>query len=143
MTAPVPLRSRAKRNGLKRVGPSGPSGLSLPGAADGWLLSRSWRRPEGVPVCGAYPPFLAQNKILQLDPNRPIYAPAEAYVDLFVGYNTKLFNDKVRARFQLNVKNVQEDGGGLLKTSAFFDGKPSTYRIVDPRQFILTASFDL
>ncbi|HTZ21081.1 MAG TPA: hypothetical protein VMC06_09385, partial [Opitutaceae bacterium] len=86
---------------------------------------------------------LAQNKILQLDPNRPIYAPAEVYVDLFVGYNTKMFNDKVRARFQLNVKNVQEDGGGLLKTAAFFDGRASAYRIVDPRQFILTASFDL
>ena len=86
---------------------------------------------------------LAANKILQLDSNRPIYAPAETYVDLFVGYNIKLFNDKVRARFQLNVKNVQENGGGLLKTAAFFDGQASTYRIVDPRQFILTASFDL
>jgi hypothetical protein len=86
---------------------------------------------------------LPANKILQLDSNRPIYAPVETYIDLFVGYNTKLFHDKVLARFQLNVKNVQEDGGGLLATSAFFDGRPSTYRIVDPRQFILTVSFDL
>jgi hypothetical protein len=55
----------------------------------------------------------------------------------------RLFGDKVRANFQLNVKNVQEDGGGLQKTQAFFDGRAATYRIVDPRQFILTASFDL
>jgi len=41
------------------------------------------------------------------------------------------------------VKNVQENGGRLQKTSAFFDGRASTYRIVDPRQFILSASFDL
>ena len=86
---------------------------------------------------------LAANKILQLDPNRPIYAPAETYVDLFASYRTRLFRDRVRANFQLNVKNVQESGGGLQATSAFFDGRASTYRIVDPRQFILSASFDL
>jgi hypothetical protein len=85
---------------------------------------------------------LPANKILQLDPNRPIYSPAETYVDLFVSYRTRLFHDKVRASFQLNVKNVGESGGGLLATSAFLDGSPSTYRIVDPRQFILTAGFD-
>ena len=84
---------------------------------------------------------LPQNKILQLDPNRPIYASAETYVDLFVGYRTRMFGDKVRANFQLNVKNVTEDGGGLQATSAFFDGRASTYRIVDPRQFIISASF--
>ncbi|HWA25875.1 MAG TPA: TonB-dependent receptor [Lacunisphaera sp.] len=86
---------------------------------------------------------LAANKILQLDTNRPIYSPAETYVDLFVSYSTKMFGDKVRARYQLNVKNVQENGGGLQKTGAFLDGTASTYRIVDPRQFILSASFDL
>lgn len=86
---------------------------------------------------------LPANKILQLDPNRPIYSPAEANVDLFVSYRTKMFADRVRANFQLNVRNVQEDGGRLQKTSAFFDGRASTYRIVDPRQFILSASFDM
>ena len=86
---------------------------------------------------------LASNKILQLDPNRPIYSDPETYVDMFVTYSTKLFSDKVRAKFQLNVKNVGESGGRLLPTSAFFDGQASTYRIIDPRQFILSASFDL
>ncbi len=86
---------------------------------------------------------LAANKILLLDPNRPIYSPGQTYVDLFVGYRTKLFSNRVRATFQLNVKNVQENGGCLLATSAFPDGTASTYRIVDPRQFILSASFDL
>ena len=86
---------------------------------------------------------LPANRILALDPNRPIYSPSETYVDMFVTYSTKLFNDKVRARFQLNVKNLQESGGGLQATGAFFDGKAHTYRIVDPRQFVLSASFDL
>jgi hypothetical protein len=86
---------------------------------------------------------LAANKILQLDPTRPIYSSPDANVDVFITYRMKLFADKVRANFQLNVKNVQEDGGRLQKTGAFFDGRASTYRIVDPRQFILSASFDL
>ena len=81
--------------------------------------------------------------ITALNPNRPIYTPAETYVDLFVGYHTRLFRDKVRARFQLNVRNVQENGGGLQATQAFPDGTPLAYRIVDPRQFILSASFEL
>jgi hypothetical protein len=81
--------------------------------------------------------------ITELNPNRPIYSPSEAFVDLFVGYNTRLFSNRVKARFQLNVKNVQENGGGLQPTQAFPDGTPLAYRIIDPRQFILSASFEL
>lgn len=86
---------------------------------------------------------LAANKILQLDPNRPIYSPAETTADFYVTYKTKLYHDKVRATFQLNVKNAFEDGDRLLATSAFFDGRASTYRIVDSRQFVLSAAFEL
>jgi len=86
---------------------------------------------------------LPQNKILQLDPNRPIYSPQQVYVDLFTSYRRRFFNDRIRANFQLNVKNVQEGGGGLQKTQAFFDGRAATYRIVDPRQFILSVSLEL
>lgn len=81
--------------------------------------------------------------ITQLDPNKPVYSPAETYVDLFVAYRTRLFNDKVRASFQLNVKNVTESGNRLLTTAVFPDGSPLAYRIVDPRMFVLSASFDM
>ncbi len=86
---------------------------------------------------------LPQNKILQLDPNRPIYSPEQVYVDLFASYRLRLLRDRVRANVQLNVKNAQESGGGLQKTQAFFDGRAATYRIVDPRQFILSVAFEL
>lgn len=86
---------------------------------------------------------LPANRILELDPNRPIYSPAETFVDLFASYNVRLYSGKVRAKFQLNVRNVFEDGGTLQATQAFFDGKAATYRIVDPRQFILSATFEL
>ena len=83
-----------------------------------------------------------ENKILQLDTNRPIYSPDETFVDLFLSYKTKLFNDKVDARFQLNVKNAFEGGGSLQATQAFLDGTAAVYRIIDPRQFIFSATFD-
>ena len=80
--------------------------------------------------------------ITELDPGRPIWDKAHTYYDAFVGYRTRLWADKVGASFQLNVRNIQESGR-LQPVGAFPDGTPHSYRIVDPRQFILTASFDL
>ena len=80
--------------------------------------------------------------ITDLDADRPIWDKSRFYFDLFIGYRTKMWKDKVSARFQLNVRNIQE-GGRLQPIAACPDGTPTTYRIVDPRQFILTASFDL
>ncbi|MCX6954215.1 MAG: TonB-dependent receptor, partial [Verrucomicrobia bacterium] len=80
--------------------------------------------------------------ITELDPNRPIYDKAHAYFDAFVGYRTRLFNEKIGTTIQLNVRNIQESGR-LQAIGAFPDGTPNAYRIVDPRQFILQATFDL
>lgn len=80
--------------------------------------------------------------ITALDVNRPIFAPSEIFVDLFASYNMKLWNDKVRAKFQLNAKNITENGGGLRTIQAFPDGTGQAYRIIDPRQFILSATFE-
>ncbi len=80
--------------------------------------------------------------VTDLDPNRPIYDKARCYVDAFVGYRTKLWGGKVGATFQLNVRNLQEDGR-LQPIGAYPDGTASTYRIVDPRLFILQAKFEL
>jgi hypothetical protein len=80
--------------------------------------------------------------ITQLDRDRPIYDQRHFYVDLLAAYRTKILSDKIGLTIQLNVRNVQE-GGRLQAVSAFPDGTPNAYRIVDPRQFILTATFDL
>jgi outer membrane receptor protein involved in Fe transport len=80
--------------------------------------------------------------ITALDPNRPIHDPARLYADAFVSYRTRLFANKVGAAFQFNVRNLQENGR-LQPISAYPDGTPNAYRIVDPRQFILTMTFDL
>jgi hypothetical protein len=79
--------------------------------------------------------------ITALDPNRPIYDDSHFYVDLNASYQTRLFNDKVGATFRLNVRNVQESGR-LQGVGAFPNGEIHSYRIIDPRQFILSAAFD-
>ncbi|HET7536193.1 MAG TPA: hypothetical protein VFJ90_07055, partial [Candidatus Didemnitutus sp.] len=64
------------------------------------------------------------------------------YVDAFVSYHTKLWSDKVGTTIQVNVRNIAE-GGRLQPIGAFPDGTPNAYRIVDPRQYFVTVSFDL
>jgi len=50
-----------------------------------------WHRPQSRPE----PPHLGQIRY---------------YIDLSAGYNLRLFNSKVRARIQFNVRNIFEDG---------------------------------
>lgn len=80
--------------------------------------------------------------INNLDKNNPIYDRSHLYVDAFAAYRTKILADKVGLTVQLNVRNLQE-GGRLQPIRAFPDGTPNAYRIVEPRLFILTATFDL
>jgi hypothetical protein len=80
--------------------------------------------------------------ITALDPNRPVYDKPNLYVDAFIGYRTRLFSDKVGAMFQLNARNVTENGR-LQRINAYPDGTASVYRIVERRLFILSATFDL
>lgn len=80
--------------------------------------------------------------VTALDASRPVWDKAHLYVDLFASYRTKIWSDKIGLTVQANVRNLQENGR-LQPVAAFPDGTPSALRIVDPRQFILTATFDL
>ena len=80
--------------------------------------------------------------VTDYDPNRPIYDKANFKFDAFLSYRTRLFSDKIGATFQLNVRNLNESGR-LQPIAVDPDGTASSYRIVAPRQFILSASFDL
>ncbi|MBC7367908.1 MAG: TonB-dependent receptor, partial [Undibacterium sp.] len=80
--------------------------------------------------------------VLFLDNNKPVWDRARAYLDLSAGYKFKLYGDKIRAKLQLNIRDVTE-GGRLQAVAVNPDGTPYAYRIVDPRQFILSTTFDL
>jgi outer membrane receptor protein involved in Fe transport len=81
-------------------------------------------------------------QITELDPNRPVWDKSRYYVDAFVAYRVRLFSKKVATKFQLNVRNLGENGR-LQPVGALPDGTPHTFRIIDPQQFIFTATFDL
>ncbi len=99
-------------------------------------------RWEDKGAIGYYGVADAAGVYTSLDPFRPIYDKARTYVDLFASYRTRFFRDQINATVQLNVRNVQE-GGRLQAISAFPSGAASSYRIVDPRQFVLSVTFDL
>jgi outer membrane receptor protein involved in Fe transport len=80
--------------------------------------------------------------ITEYDVSRPVWDKPHTYMDGFVGYRTRLWSNKVGAAFQLNVRNLQENGR-LQPIGAGPDGTPHSFRIVAPRQFILTATFEL
>jgi hypothetical protein len=90
--------------------------------------------------------------ITELDRTRPIWDRGSFFgkgtsghysLDVNLRYRTRLWANKVGTSLQLNIRNLQESGDRLQAIGAFPDGTPHTYRIVDPRQFILTATFDL
>lgn len=102
-----------------------------------------WEDKGSIGFYNRDPALVAANQSLSLlDPNRPIYDKAHLYADANLTYRTRLFSNRTGATFQLNVRNVFENGR-LQPISANSDGRPNTYRIVDPQQFILSATFDL
>jgi hypothetical protein len=86
--------------------------------------------------------ILSNPELSYLDPDRPIWDKAHLFVDANVTYRMKLFSNRIGSAFQLNVRNLLENGR-LQPVRANPDGSPTAFRIVDPQQFILSATFDL
>ncbi|MSU49135.1 MAG: hypothetical protein EXS37_08645 [Opitutus sp.] len=80
--------------------------------------------------------------VRKLDATRPVYDKARDFLNLLMSYRTKLFSNRIGTTFRLNLNNVNESGR-LQQIAVNPDGRAWNYRIIDPRQFILSASFDL
>ncbi|HEX2852063.1 MAG TPA: TonB-dependent receptor [Opitutaceae bacterium] len=80
--------------------------------------------------------------VRSLDGGKPVYDKATIKVDLLATYDFKFYQSKIKGRVQLNVRDALENGH-LQRIAVNPDGTPWNYRIIDPRQFILTATFDL
>lgn len=112
------------------------------GRMKGWSVGGALRWQDEAAIGFYGMPPESDGVVRYLDPERPILDDATLNLDLFAAYRFKFAGDKVRGRIQLNVRNVAEDGG-LRAVAANPDGTPYAFRIEDPRQFILTTSFDL
>ena len=80
--------------------------------------------------------------ILTLDKNKPVWDPARFYDEFSSAYRFKFYGEKIRARVQLNLKDVFEKGR-LQPVGVNPDGSYYAYRIIDPRRLTLSTSFDL
>ncbi len=116
------------------------------GALKNWTFGGALRWEDKASIgFGGKAPATSGNfagAILELDQNKPFYDRARYYADLSAGYRFKMWGDKIRTRVQLNIKDAFESGR-LQKVGVNPDGSTYAYRIINPRQFILSASFDL
>ncbi len=99
-----------------------------------------WQDKAAIGFLGAAPE--SDGVVRSLDPTKPVYDRARFAVDWSTSYSLRLFGDRVRARVQLNVRDALEKGR-LQRVAVNPDGSTYAYRIIDPRQFILSTSFDL
>jgi outer membrane receptor protein involved in Fe transport len=83
----------------------------------------------------------ADGIVRSLDVNAPAYDPARNYFDFWTSYRMKFWSGKIRARFQLNLQNAFEKGR-LQAINVNPDGQPYNYRIVNPRKWVLSSTFD-
>ncbi|MBL9188469.1 MAG: TonB-dependent receptor plug domain-containing protein [Opitutaceae bacterium] len=102
--------------------------------------SMRWEDKAAIGFLGAAPD--ADGVIRSLDKSKPVFDKSRSYFDLFVAHQLRFNQNKYRATVQLNVRNVLE-GGRLQAIGVNPNGQPYNFRIIDPRQFILTMTFDL
>lgn len=112
------------------------------GALRGFTVGGS-QRWEDKAVIGYYGKASGANGTLLdvSDVNRPVYDSANFYTDLWIAYRRPIWDGKVNMKLQLNVSDVFESGG-LRPVAVNYDGSPYAFRIIDPRQFVFTATFD-
>ncbi len=104
--------------------------------------SQRWESKAAIGFFGKVgDPITAPTVINVADPTRPVYDEGNFYTDFWIGYGRKIMKDRYALKVQLNVNNAFESGR-LLATAVNFDGSPWAFRIIDPRQFVLTTTVE-
>jgi hypothetical protein len=85
-------------------------------------------------------PGIASGNITVVDVNHPLYGNRIISFDPFLGYQRKLFQDKVVWLVQLNIRNVLDRDEPVVVQS-YSTGEPAFYRSTEPRTFVLTSTF--
>ena len=70
----------------------------------------------------------------------PYYGPTETNFDGWVSYQTKLWNDRVDLKIQLNVRNIGV-GNELRPLAVWPDGRVVQWTIREPQRWTLTSTF--
>lgn len=110
------------------------------GRLKGWSVGGAlrWESKAAIGFLGRAP---ENGVVLELDPDKPVYDSARLHTDFTLAYRFRLANDRIRVRTQLNVRDVFESGR-LQPVAVDPAGNPTIVRIIDPRQFILSTTFE-
>lgn len=104
--------------------------------------AQRWESKAAVGFLGKVgDPRTAPTVINVADPTKPVYDQGNFYTDVWVSYSRRILKERYGLKVQLNVNNLTE-GGRLLPTAVNFDGSPWAFRIIDPRQFVLTTTLE-
>ncbi len=111
----------------------------------GWLNGTSfggalrWDDRSVIGYLGAAPD--PDGIVRSLDATKGVYDPARYGADVWLAYKMKMWSNRVGTRFALNVQNVQESGR-LQTVGVNPDGTPFNFRIINPRKFVFSTTFD-
>jgi hypothetical protein len=114
------------------------------GRLKGWSVGGSlrWESRAAIGYYGKVGDPVANPTVINVaDISRPIWGDnGNYYSDAWLSYYRKIYHDRIGMKLQLNCNNWMESGR-LLPTQVNFDGSRWAYRIIDPRQWILTSTF--
>ena len=113
------------------------------GRFKGWSVggSQRWESKAAIGYYGKAGNPVTPQIINLSDLTRPVYGDnGNYYTDLWIGYTRKIASDKIVMSVRLNCNDAFENGH-LVPTLVNLDGTPWAYRIIDPRQWILSLKF--
>jgi len=103
----------------------------------------SYQTPFEIGYYGGAPDPSALGAVDTLQPFNPINQKQLIHQDVWISYRTKLpwLDNRIRMSVQLNVKDIWSNGY-LQTVNVNPDGTPQAFRIVPPRRYYLTTTFD-
>ncbi|MDQ8181012.1 TonB-dependent receptor plug domain-containing protein [Pelagicoccus sp. SDUM812005] len=105
---------------------------------DTWNVGGAYRWQSESAI--GYPITVAPNGDRIIDVANPFFGPNESNLDVWVGYQRPIMNDKVNWKIQLNIRNLLDEDD-LVPTIAQPDGTHAIYRIPEERRWELSSNF--
>lgn len=110
------------------------------GFLQGFGLGFSTRYQSRVAI--GFPVEPDEEGIPKPDIANPFYGPSEINWGLRFAYRTRIFDDKVNWRIQLNLSNIFSDKRKLIPVRMTDNGQLAQVRTAPPKGFILSSRFD-
>lgn len=104
----------------------------------GWSVGGGYRWQDRAAI--GYANKTDSNGSRVVDINNPYYGPTETQIDAWIGYQTKLFHNKVGLKVQLNVRDLLNNTD-LIPVQAQPTGEVAISRIPEGRVWELTSTF--